>query len=46
MARVSGDDGWRRLLPPNRALSPPQRAELAQRLENLPQMQPLLKAAA
>jgi 4-hydroxy-tetrahydrodipicolinate synthase len=46
MALVTGDPSWRILLPPNRALAPAQRAELAQRLAALPQMQPILRAAA
>ena len=46
MARVSGDESWRLLLPPNQALAPAQRAELARRLGQLPQMQPILRAAA
>ena len=46
MARVSGDESWRLLLPPNQALAPAQRAELARRLGQLPQMQGVLRAAA
>jgi 4-hydroxy-tetrahydrodipicolinate synthase len=46
MALISGDGRWRRLLPPNRPLAPAQQAELAHRLGALPQMQPILKAAA
>jgi 4-hydroxy-tetrahydrodipicolinate synthase len=46
MALMSGDPSWRILLPPNRPLSPAQRQELAERLRAMPQMQPILKAAA
>lgn len=46
MAQVSGEAQWRTLLPPNRPLNPAQRAELRQRLEALPQMQPIFKKAA
>ncbi len=46
MALMSGDPSWRILLPPNRALAPAQRAELAARLKDLPQMQGVLSKAA
>jgi 4-hydroxy-tetrahydrodipicolinate synthase len=46
MAQVTGDESWRVLLPPNRPLAAAQRTELAQRLGALPQMQPILRAAA
>ena len=46
VALVTGDPAWRILLPPNQALPPAQRAELAARLKALPQMQPVLRQAA
>jgi 4-hydroxy-tetrahydrodipicolinate synthase len=46
MALMTGDASWRILLPPNRPLAPAQRAELAARLKDLPQMQPILRQAA
>ena len=46
MALITGDARWRALMPPNRPLEPAQRAELARRLKALPQMQPILRAAA
>ncbi len=46
MARLSGDPGWRVLLPPNRPLDAGQRDELAARLQALPQMQPVWAKAA
>jgi 4-hydroxy-tetrahydrodipicolinate synthase len=46
MARVSGDRSWRILLPPNRPLTQAEGAALAERLEALPQMQPILRRAA
>jgi 4-hydroxy-tetrahydrodipicolinate synthase len=46
MARVSGDRSWRVLLPPNRPLTQAEGAALAERLEALPQMRPILRRAA
>jgi len=46
MAVITGDASWRVLLPPNHSLTMAERAELAARLGALPQMQPVLRAAA
>ncbi len=46
MAELTGDPSWRVLVPPNRPLLPAQRAELAARLKDLPQMRGVLSKAA
>lgn len=46
MALITGDAGWRTLVPPNCPLAPAERASLAQRLKALPQMQAILARAA
>jgi 4-hydroxy-tetrahydrodipicolinate synthase len=46
MALMTGDPSWRILAPPNRPLSAAHRTELAARLKDLPQMQPILSKAA
>ena len=46
MSRITGNDSWRILLPPNRPLAAAQRTELAARLEALPQLRPVLRRAA
>jgi len=46
MARVSGDEGWTNILPPNRPLSGEQRKELMGRLEALPQFAKVLAKPA
>jgi 4-hydroxy-tetrahydrodipicolinate synthase len=46
VAVITGDAGWRVLLPPNQPLAPTQRSELAARLKALPQMGSVLRMAA
>ena len=46
VAVITGDPSWRVLLPPNHPLAPAERAALAARLRDLPQMQPVFRLAA
>jgi 4-hydroxy-tetrahydrodipicolinate synthase len=46
VAAISGNPAWANLLPPNRPLAPAQAKELWSRLAALPQMAPILGAAA
>ncbi|HKD66634.1 MAG TPA: dihydrodipicolinate synthase family protein [Candidatus Binataceae bacterium] len=46
MAAISGNPGWNRILPPNRPLTEQQGRELMASLAALPEMRPLVGAAA
>jgi 4-hydroxy-tetrahydrodipicolinate synthase len=45
VARITGDRQWLNVLPPNRPLSPAQRDDLFAKLEQVPGLRPVLKAA-